>query len=173
LDINPDLDYIWLIEVYIGEGDPFYCGNRVYRKINDEEYILIGDIPMDFYYLDAEADPDDLNCYMVTDLYAKNEDTCESSYSNESCVQPVSIFEEDEDGSRLIVYPNPAHDRLYLEMQESMEEVQLLDMTGRVLYKKDKASDKLIIPVDSFEAGIYLIKVMVKEELVTRKILIR
>jgi hypothetical protein len=173
LEINPDLDFNWLIEAYLGVGDPQYCGNRIYRKINNGEYNRIADIPMDIYYLDLEADPADLNCYMVTNVYGKNYDTCESFYSNESCLQPVNIGEETSDDSRLVVFPNPAEDQLFIEMPESMKEVQLLDMTGRVVYENEDIPNKLTIPVRGYSKGIYLLKVLVEDDLITRKVLIK
>jgi hypothetical protein len=81
-EMNPDLDYNWWIRAYIGGGDPFYCGSRVYRKINDGDYLRIADFEMNYSYVDQDADPADLNCYLVTDVIAKNYDTCESFYSN-------------------------------------------------------------------------------------------
>lgn len=173
LDINPDLDFNWLIEAYLGVGDPQYCGSRIYRKINNGEYNRIADIPMDIYYLDLEADPADLNCYMVTDVFAKNSDTCESFYSNESCLQPLNVTERYDDDHQLLVYPNPTEDRLFIEMTENMMEVQILDMTGRVVYEKENISNKLTIPVEGFSNGIYLLKILLKDELITRKVLIR
>jgi len=173
LDINPDLDYNWLIEAYLGVGDPQYCGSRVYRKINNGEYNRIADIPMDLYYLDAEADPSNLNCYMVTNVYAKNADTCESFYSNESCLQPVNIYDDKYDDPGILIYPNPADDRLFIEMSSNVDQIKMLDMTGRVLYIKENPAIKCTILVGCYARGIYLLKIFTKEGLITRKVLIK
>jgi hypothetical protein len=172
LDVNPDLDYNWLIEGYIGEGDPQYCGSRVYRKINDGNYLRIADIGMTGNYIDEAADLTDLNCYIATNVIAKNDDTCESFYSNESCVQPLLISENEGDGV-LIVYPNPAKDRLYVEMPENIQELQLLDMTGRIVFEARSIGNKQTIPVAGFSTGIYLLKIVIKDGIISRKVLIR
>ncbi len=172
LEINPDLDYNWWILAYIGGGDPFYCGSRVYRKINEGDYFRIADIYMTSNYIDEDADPADLNCYMVTDVRAKNYDTCESFYSNESCVQPVGLS-ENKDDEGLMVYPNPVNEKLFIEMEANMLELQLLDVTGRAVYEAKNGGNKLTIPVGGFSKGIYLLKVVVKDGMVTKKVMIR
>jgi len=173
LEINPELDFNWLIDAYIGEGYPMYCANRIYRKINDGDYTMIAEIHMTDNYLDSEADITNLNCYKITNLSGKNADTCESYFTNESCVQPVNIFDEYEDDNRLMVYPNPAGDQLFIEMPENMMEIQLLDMTGRVVYEIQDARKQIAIKADGFSIGIYLLKVSTKDGLLTRKILIK
>jgi hypothetical protein len=172
LELSPDLPYNWWIFAYIGGGDPFYCGNRIYRKINDGDYLRIADMEMTMHYIDEDADPADLNCYLVTDVRAKNYDTCESDYSNESCLQPVGLVENDDD-DRLMVYPNPAKDQLFIEMPENFIELQLLDMTGRVVYESMISAHKITIPVIGFSQGIYLLKALTEEGMITRKVLIR
>jgi hypothetical protein len=54
-----------------------------------------------------------------------------------------------------------------------MTEVQLLDMTGRIVYEKWQAGNYITIKVDGFSGGVYLLKVQVKDELIFRKIMIR
>jgi len=171
LEIDPGLDYNWMIIAYVGGGNPYYCGSRVYRKINNGDYLRIADIPMTLIYVDENVDPADLNCYMVTDVRAKNYDTCESDYSNESCLQPVSLS-ENEDDEKLMVYPNPAKDELFVESPEPITELQILDMTGWVVYEEDNITDKLTIQVSGFNNGIYLLKVVVKDGLIIRKVII-
>jgi hypothetical protein len=171
LEINPELDYNWLIEGYIGEGNPQYCGNRIYRKINGGDYIRIVDIPMDFYFLDDQADPADLNCYMVTDVFAKNYDTCESPYSNESCLQPV-IIQEDNLVEDLLIYPNPASDELFISSSSEIIEMQMIDITGRIVYIERKPTQLVKIPVRDYSSGVYFLKISLKEKLMFRKVVI-
>jgi hypothetical protein len=172
IEINADLDYNWLLYAYVGEGNPMYCGSRVYRKINDGDYLRIADIGMTGYYIDEDADLTNLNCYMTTNVIAKNYDTCESFFSNESCVQPVGLPENKEDEG-LLVYPNPAKEKLFIEIEANMLELQLLDMTGRVVYEAGNGGNKLSVPVGGFSKGIYLLKVMVEEGIISRKVIVR
>jgi hypothetical protein len=172
IDVNPDLDYNWLIEAYAGVGNPMYCGSRIYRKINDGDYLRIADIGMTGYYMDEDADLSNLNCYMATNVVAKNNDTCESFYSNEACILPVGLPEhQDEPG--ILIYPNPLNDWLFIEMPEKIMDLQLLDMTGRVVFETRNVARKLAIPVDGLSNGIYLLKVAVEDRHINRKVLIR
>lgn len=172
LDINPELDYNWLIEAYLGTGDPEYCGSRVYRKINDGDYLLIADIGMTDNYIDEDANSSDLNCYLVTNFVAKNYDTCESPYSNESCILPVNI-QDPSDEADLKIYPNPASNVLYINSSSEIFEIQIIDVTGRVVYYQRKPDLLAELDVSYLKEGIYFIKINWSKGLVIRKILIR
>ncbi len=171
LEINSDLNYNWLIAAYIGEGDPQYCGSRIYRKVNEGDYIRIADIPMDFYFLDDQADPADINCYLVTDVFAKNYDTCESPYSNESCLQPVFLPEKNIEDN-LQIYPNPAREKLYVISSSEITEIQMIDITGRIIYRTVNLKPVEHIDVYDFNPGIYLLKISFQDKLIFRKVLI-
>lgn len=171
LEVNPDLYYNWLIEAYLGVGDPEYCGSRVYRKINDGDYALIADIGVNVYYLDEGANPEDLNCYLVSNYFAKNYDTCESAFTNESCVQAVAVQENLTDND-LTVYPNPAHDEIYIESNYGIDELEMIDVTGRVVFHEEKLKRESVIEVNQLSEGIYLMRFLMGKAQVYRKICI-
>ena len=172
LEINAELEYNWNIIARTGTPVSWYCRNRIFRSINNGGYQLIADIPMASKYIDEEADLHDYNCYMVTNLAAKGNDTCESAYSNESCTLPIGIGEpENRDGLR--VYPNPASDRVTVESASIIFSIEIMDLTGRKVHERRISSEKAVIPLNNFSPGIYLLKVQTENGLTTRKICVR
>ena len=82
----------------------------------------------------------------------------------------------------ITVFPNPAKDKVYIEIEnfgiESFE-LQLMSINGQILYRKfsqknSNSSQKQIeeIDVSNFPKGIYIIKIQSNKLLITKKILI-
>lgn len=120
LQINPDLDYNWNIQArYIDPPPPvLICMNRIYRQINQGEYLLLDEIPHYWKYTDTSANLLDLNCYKVTTVWTKGGDTCESDYTNEACVSAIGIPEDQEINSTR-VQPNPLSTSTTIEYELS------------------------------------------------------
>ena len=165
------LDYSWLIQAYVGTMDPMYCGNRIYRKVNDGDYSPIADVPMYGYYLDEDADPSNLNCYKVTDVIAKNYDTCESGYSNESCSLPIGFPEMKGEG-QLLIYPNPSNGDITVESPSAIVEIKIYDLIGRLVYDESFDSGKVVINADYLKNGIYVMKIYNVAGLFIRKVIV-
>lgn len=171
LEISPDLDYNWLIQAYPLEEYPSHCKTRIYKKVGDGDYVMINQSPGYDYYVDSQADLEQVNCYKVTNVNLQYPDTCESDFSNESCLYPVGV-QEDVFGNDLDIFPIPAHDHLFVESSSEIIELQMIDMAGRVLYEERNPDQAVSIPVRNLSQGIYLMKVSFKDNRVYRKVLI-
>lgn len=77
------------------------------------------------------------------------------------------------------VYPNPAKDVLYLEFSESIQDLSLeiLDLNGRQLYTISKeqglANTNMQIPLQTFNSGLYILKLQIANEHFYDKIFIQ
>ncbi len=58
----------------------------------------------------------------------------------------------------LLVYPNPIHSILIIEGLPNNTQVQLSDITGRLLHKVSSTGDKTTIDTDTFPAGVYILQ---------------
>ena len=170
LEVNPELDYNWNIVAHAAP-QYWYCGNRVYRKVNDGDYELIADINMLGHYLDEEADPGDLNCYRVTDVRAYQGDTCESAFSEESCTLPVGMGEYPAE-DRILMYPNPAVDQVTIVSPDLLDKVQVVDLTGRLILQQEPGAMSVNILAENIPQGIYLVRIYSEEKVITRKVLV-
>jgi hypothetical protein len=72
--------------------------------------------------------------------------------------------------SEVAVYPNPANDLMYVEMNEKMSEVKFINITGQVIYREPVRSSRHEINVGSFTPGIYVLQVTTDNGLFTKKV---
>ena len=60
---------------------------------------------------------------------------------------------------KIAVYPNPVRDQLTIENAEGLEQVTLIDITGKVMQQIDTRSGSLVtIPMEAYRDGIYYLK---------------
>ena len=67
--------------------------------------------------------------------------------------------DENESGS-LVVYPNPAKDRLTIESEEIIRQCEIYDLTGQLVKTLENDSERMEISVEALPAGIYLIRLV-------------
>ena len=60
----------------------------------------------------------------------------------------------------LVVYPNPATDRLTIESEEVIHQCEIYDLTGQLVETLENASERMEISVEALPAGIYLIRLV-------------
>jgi len=72
------------------------------------------------------------------------------------------------------LFPNPANEFLNIELRDANSScnVQLSDVSGKVVFSREYADGKITIPVNDFEDGIYLLRVSRGDYLEMQKILI-
>jgi PKD repeat protein len=101
-------------------------------------------------------------------------DGFDRSRSNTMFTTEVGMDENPESGIK--VYPNPAHEYLYILLNGSMKnlnaEVIVCDIYGKALISQQIESEKTMVNIDSFEPGIYIIRVRYHETLVTKKLIV-
>jgi hypothetical protein len=58
------------------------------------------------------------------------------------------------------IYPNPTSDNLNIISQKNIEQIELFDLTGKVLFQKQSINSKSIqLDVSMFQKGIYLLRI--------------
>jgi len=62
------------------------------------------------------------------------------------------------------LYPNPAQDRVMIQLDENYEfnqlEVEVIDLSGRVVVEQRTATHLSSINLSGLEGGMYIVKVM-------------
>lgn len=83
----------------------------------------------------------------------------------------VGIAEEPNENN-IAVYPNPVHDKLYVQSKEMIVELEIIDISGKVLISEKLNSQLFHFPVSSLTQGIYMLRIKNKNgQIVIRKIL--
>jgi len=91
--------------------------------------------------------------YQDTVYLFSSQDLCEIAV-NGVCDNVQSIDKEE---IQFVIYPNPTDNRFYLLLNKEAE-VQVFDLRGRLVYQNQK-SKNYIINSESWNSGIYYIKI--------------
>lgn len=73
-------------------------------------------------------------------------------------------------GQQIAVFPNPTTDLLYLESQDMITHLKLIDLKGKVVYETSINADKATLQLGNYSQGIYILNVLTTKGNFTRKI---
>jgi hypothetical protein len=79
--------------------------------------------------------------------------------NNEDFIAPVGRTDEAE-AIKAVIYPNPTNDVLTIKAEESIGQIQLLDVTGRLLINQTVNHNEVTISTQEYPSGIYLVKLI-------------
>jgi hypothetical protein len=155
LQINPALNFNWNISCHIiGEPGPPFLYIKIYREANNGGYQFLDLV--DYYpYQDTSIVLSDFYCYKVTALWTKYADTCESAPSNEACEVVMLGSGEPLQEDIIKIYPNPAHDRLNIESNETIEKIRIYNLLGELILEKEINQPAYLLDVSSVKCGVY------------------
>ncbi len=78
---------------------------------------------------------------------------------NFAVYQYPDIPVKDYDATHVLIYPNPAHDQIFVELQSgALVDIIVSDMRGNIIYTKP-ACNSITINMSGFASGCYVIKV--------------
>jgi len=190
IDINPTLDYNWNIKVLIHRNNSNSEVKKyaIYRSDNGAPFYLRGFLEQNEFLDDSAVcvGPSE-HCYKVTAIYESLTDACESPLPSWTACEICWLkTEENEIGNGLHIYPNPASDMLYIEAEEEIESVRVIDIRGETVERwnsgtvkqwnggtvKQWNSGTVEIALNGLAPGLYLVRVETGSGVVSRKILI-
>jgi len=67
------------------------------------------------------------------------------------------------------VYPNPAHDKLFIKTNETVNSIEIFTMTGTLVQRQPYHSNNMEINVQSLSPGLYVIRMATDQAIVTRR----
>jgi hypothetical protein len=70
------------------------------------------------------------------------------------------------------IYPNPATEVVYIESENSIEAVTIYNLSGQLIMQRFNSGNKTEFNTSSFEAGVYFIKVLSYDQIITKKLLV-
>ncbi|GEM_PF-5501635 len=71
------------------------------------------------------------------------------------------------------IYPNPVSDMVNIKANEVIESIDILTVSGRIVYSKVVNSEQIRINTNNIQSGIYIIRIRTEKSTVTEKIIIR
>ena len=63
-----------------------------------------------------------------------------------------------EHSNTLLIYPNPVKDKLTIEMQDALGNVEIFNLMGTLVYSQKNCSNKLEIQTTGLQSGLYFIR---------------
>ena len=75
------------------------------------------------------------------------------------------------ESTNLVVYPNPATDRLTIESEEVIHQCEIYDLTGQLVETLENASERMEISIEALPAGTYLVKLVTDSFAQTRRLI--
>ena len=87
---------------------------------------------------------------------------------------PVSIGTGIEENMTLStdLYPNPAHDKLFVKASEPIMLVEIYTTTGTLVYKHANNCNEMEISVNDFAAGVYVIRIVSETSTETKRFIV-
>ncbi|MFN3916718.1 MAG: choice-of-anchor J domain-containing protein [Flavobacteriales bacterium] len=83
---------------------------------------------------------------------------------------PVSVSEHK--APKLAVFPNPAHDRVFINTNLS-QQIEILDLSGKIMHLGRVDTFTKTIDISAWSKGIYLVRVIDSEFSVTQKLVVQ
>jgi len=112
-------------------------------------------------------------------IFSTNASVTEAGWEAEYFTYAVGT-EEESPGSSLTVFPNPATNRLTLQLSAEeiqKHEIELLDMNGKIVLVTrlftQQGVNRKVLDISNLSPGIYLLRVISENEVITKKIAIR
>jgi hypothetical protein len=98
------------------------------------------------------------------------------NYINIKEKEVVLGVNDEENAAQVKVFPNPASDKITIELAEDVNRntvMRLYDSAGVMIRKQKLVARKTDLSTDHVKPGLYLLQIRLKDETVTRKIMIK
>jgi hypothetical protein len=76
---------------------------------------------------------------------------------------------DEQNGSTTLIYPNPVNDKLTIEAQEAIGNLEIYNLMGTLVYSQTNCADKVEINTSSLQSGIYFIRLTTDKVSETRR----
>ncbi|MCF8302659.1 MAG: T9SS type A sorting domain-containing protein [Bacteroidales bacterium] len=141
----------------LNEGNGYTTGNHITIKLYDASENTV-----------AEADYEMINPY--GDAYVNN---VFPSSDGEYSVAEVNLTTTgiDEQALNLDMYPNPFKDELNISASKDLNKVSVMNAAGQIILSKENPGSELEINTNSWERGVYLIRLHTNDKVVTHKLI--
>lgn len=75
--------------------------------------------------------------------------------------------------STVCIYPNPAHNELFIRGMEGKKTVQIVNISGQTLMYLESAGQMIHLSTENLMPGVYFVRISNDNELITRKLIVK
>ena len=110
--------------------------------------------------------------------YEHNEECLYSDFSfNESiydCYTPLYTgLEENETQNNILLYPNPAKERLYINTSIPIKQMTICNLLGQEIQKYNNLETTSSIDISGLNEGVYFVKIYTEKVVLSKKIVVK
>ena len=102
----------------------------------------------------------------------KIHETCLSNYSSVEAIFMNPSELSDKDNLDILIYPNPAKDKVFVKSNDNIENINIYDASGRLCFKSSNCNQQFEIDVSVFSKGIYAIQIINSKKSIISKLII-
>ena len=152
--------------------DATFSHYNVYRGTSLDNVEIIAQPTAGYYFDEVELGT---YYYQITATYTEGDVVCESEPAK-SFYQPennyikvdVTAVEENVTGD-IKLYPNPTNGNLNITA-EGLKRITVINALGQVLYDNNANSDREIMDMSRFDAGIYMVRIITENGMTTQRV---
>lgn len=76
--------------------------------------------------------------------------------------------------SKIAIYPNPTHDKVFIEFEEEIQKISLQDLKGnKIPISIENASERKAVSLNHLPRGLYILQIQTEKEIYTEKLIIQ
>jgi glycosidase len=72
--------------------------------------------------------------------------------------------------SDIRIFPNPVYDRLYIENQEIIQQIELISVNGSIIRKYEPKTTSCLLDLTDFKSGLFVIRIKTPLQVISEKI---
>lgn len=158
-------------QYYVDSGNWNYYFNAVIISGKNPTYTWIGDFPYGFYKTGQQVSHhfDKKGTYPYhLEVVSRG---CKSIYYDTiRIIYPMALEEKN---NVVMVFPNPVSDKLYIESEDGLEQIELIDLEGRTILKKYYIGNVTTeVDVSEIKHQEYILKIINRRGTFTYKVIL-
>jgi hypothetical protein len=112
-------------------------------------------------------------CFFMSYAWASESDFCESDFTEPTCQQVIINDLADKTNSVISLLFNPLYEILRIESPESIDNLDIYDLSGRHITSANPGSTYFNMDVSDIKPGLYLVRIKTLKLTTTRKLIIK
>ena len=102
----------------------------------------------------------------------KMQENCISDFAEATAVFMLPSLVKDVIKNKFLIYPNPANNFITISAEETIEQIAIFDVNGSLIFSKSYQLNNTSVNVSNFAKGVYIVKVLSKENSSVQQLII-
>jgi hypothetical protein len=108
--------------------------------------------------------------YNVCVIYADSLNPFACAVQQCTTINIIGTLIEELNPQAFEAFPNPAHNELYIQSTNRIEAIEIIDITGKIIFKEDYNVNVVRIDLSTLTSGFYFTRVRINGTIHTQKI---